>query len=201
MTGDFEQGSSFKYWWEGCKWFGSFKIEWLFIKDVPTTFYSPPRYDFSSIIYSFSFLLRISDRNYHKIMQNFKGYQLFDNFCTYVNQNSIFNAFTYMDTREDILRFDRDNDSIFLANFYEFSKMYNVDPWSLMHRKDDKYWENKKKKNRGIFYEPLEEEKKFKGRPFYPKANEEPFYPKAKEEKNNFDFKPFYPSNYENGKQ
>jgi len=34
MTTDLDDNESFKYWWEPCKWFGSFKIEWLFIKDI-----------------------------------------------------------------------------------------------------------------------------------------------------------------------
>lgn len=34
MTSDFEPKKSFKYWWEECKWFGSFSLEWIYVKDI-----------------------------------------------------------------------------------------------------------------------------------------------------------------------
>lgn len=150
-------------------------------------------------INSFTYFHSVCDRFYQRLIENRQGYQLFDDFCTYKNETSIFNAFTYMDTREDTLRFDRDNDTIFQENFYELSQMYSVDPNSLMQRRDDKYWEEKKKRNRGIFYQQIEKRNNFNTKPFYPKGNEEKkknFDFKPNEEKRNFDFKPFYPSNY-----
>jgi hypothetical protein len=34
MKSDIEPHNSLRYWWEENKYFGSFKIKWLFIKDV-----------------------------------------------------------------------------------------------------------------------------------------------------------------------
>lgn len=34
MTSDFDPKDSFKYWWEECKWFGSFTLKWIYVKDV-----------------------------------------------------------------------------------------------------------------------------------------------------------------------
>lgn len=34
MVSDFDPKNSFKYWWEGCKWFGSFEVKWIYIKDI-----------------------------------------------------------------------------------------------------------------------------------------------------------------------
>ena len=34
MISDFDSKVSFKYWWETNKWYGSFQLHWLFVKDV-----------------------------------------------------------------------------------------------------------------------------------------------------------------------
>jgi hypothetical protein len=34
MDSDFDPADSFKFWWEGAKWFGSMKLKWIFIKEV-----------------------------------------------------------------------------------------------------------------------------------------------------------------------
>jgi hypothetical protein len=35
LTSDIDHNETFKYWWEPCKWFGSYQIQWLFAKDIP----------------------------------------------------------------------------------------------------------------------------------------------------------------------
>ena len=43
MTTAFNPGMSFKYWEDENRWFGSFKLKWHFIKDVPYTYFSQLR--------------------------------------------------------------------------------------------------------------------------------------------------------------
>jgi len=35
LISDIDHNETFKYWWEPCKWFGSYQIQWLFAKDIP----------------------------------------------------------------------------------------------------------------------------------------------------------------------
>jgi hypothetical protein len=34
MTSDIKDDDSFMYWWEPAKWYGSFQLEWVFVKDI-----------------------------------------------------------------------------------------------------------------------------------------------------------------------
>lgn len=34
MTSEYKQEESFKYWWEELKWFGSFKLSWIYLADI-----------------------------------------------------------------------------------------------------------------------------------------------------------------------
>ena len=40
MSEEFSKNDSFKYWWEGCKWFGMFRLEWVFIKDIKQQYFT-----------------------------------------------------------------------------------------------------------------------------------------------------------------
>jgi len=39
LVSDFDEKAHFKYWLSENKWFGLFKIEWLFVKDTDFTSY------------------------------------------------------------------------------------------------------------------------------------------------------------------
>jgi len=97
MTSDVDFSKSFGYWWENSKWTGVFRIKWVFVKDVE---------------YSQFTNLSSGDK---PVTQNRDGTRLDFNtgikmlkvFEQSKSTESIFNAFTYMDEREEKLRLAR----------------------------------------------------------------------------------------------
>ncbi len=112
------------------------------------------------------------------------GYKLLNEFLTYESKSSIFDAFPFMDTREDILRLERDSDSEFLGRFMEFSQSYSENPWNLQR---DVWYMGRKNRKEPFFMKNLVN---FEGNPENKKV-----------EKEKKGFKPFYPTNYGKSKE
>lgn len=127
MTSNINDSESFKYWWEPCKWFGTFQISWLFIKDIhyikfeqikeETTLSS--KETIMTPIINLKDGTMISAKNGKQILQVFKSSS---------NKPNLFEYFDYMDRREDYIRTQRDNDPDFETHFKECCEAYLENP-------------------------------------------------------------------------
>jgi YT521-B-like domain len=98
MTTDVDFSKSFGYWWEKTKWNGVMNLQWIYVKDVQ---YSA----FSNIYYMDKPVTHHRDGtrlDYETGMKMLKIYEKAD------DSQSIFDAFPYMDDREEKMRVDRD---------------------------------------------------------------------------------------------
>jgi len=123
MTSDIDDNESFKYWWETCKWFGTFKISWLSIKDIH---YSK----FEQIEEESTKTSVINLKDGTKISAN-SGKQMLKIFKEYPEKPNIFDFFDFMDRREDYIRSQRDNNPEFETYFKECCEAYQENPESV----------------------------------------------------------------------
>jgi hypothetical protein len=120
MTSNIINEESFKYWWEPCKWFGTFQLKWLFVKDIP-------HFKFEHIKENNNNTSIINSRDSTPISAE-SGKQIIKTFMENPSSPSIFESFEYMDRREDYIRAQRDNDTEFQQFFDSSCEAYKQDP-------------------------------------------------------------------------
>jgi len=98
ITGDPDLSKSFNYWWEEGKWNGLMNVKWLYIKDIPYQHFKHLE-EGDKPIPSLRDGTKISFENGIKMLSLFKDTEGYGN---------IFEAFAYMDDREEKLRLTRD---------------------------------------------------------------------------------------------
>ena len=99
MVSEVEFDKIFNYWWEDLKWSGVFKINWVFVKDVH-------HIDVHGI--------KVGDTPMHQLKDGSRvdfeaGKKMLEMFRTSEIDSDIFEAFEYMDQREEKLRIKRDS--------------------------------------------------------------------------------------------
>lgn len=98
MVGEVRFNSIFNYWWEELKWSGNFPIKWLYVKDIHHD-------DVEYLNYNGTSVVKLKDGSgidYNtgiELLQAFRGND-------YISD--IFEAFKFMDEREEKLRYKRD---------------------------------------------------------------------------------------------
>lgn len=98
MVGEVKFNLIFNYWWEELKWSGNFPIKWLYVKDVHHD-------DVEGIVSGGSSVTKLKDGS----MIDYKsGIQLLNAFKDNSFISDIFEAFKFMDEREEKLRYKRD---------------------------------------------------------------------------------------------
>jgi hypothetical protein len=108
MASEVRFNQIFNYWWEDLKWSGVFDVNWVYIKDVHHA-------DVRGITYQNTPIPSLKDGNEIDFAA---GKALLEAFRTYPLVSNIFEAFEYMDERENILRIKRDS-------YYELFKKLN----------------------------------------------------------------------------
>lgn len=98
MVSDVEFSKSFNYWWEESKWTGIIQIKWLYIKDIHYDQFAKLREGDKSVT-ALRDGTRLSFENGVEMLRGFKETR---------TTSSIFDAFNYMDSREEHLRMERD---------------------------------------------------------------------------------------------
>ena len=98
MVGEVKFNLIFNYWWEELKWSGNFPIKWLYVKDVHHD-------DVEQVASNGTSVVKLKDGS----MIDFKsGIQLLNAFKENSFISDIFEAFKFMDEREEKLRYKRD---------------------------------------------------------------------------------------------
>lgn len=100
MTSDVEFAKSFNYWWEDGKWTGVTKIKWVYIKDAPHNL-------FNHVIEGDKPVTVLRDGTRLSYETGLKMLRVFENLPT-GNSEDIFDAFPFMDDREEKMRLQRD---------------------------------------------------------------------------------------------
>jgi len=121
MTSDIKHDESFMFWWEPTKWFGTFNLEWIFVKDIHHSrldHIKETKPGFTSFI-SLKDTTELSHSTGKEILQIFKEY---------IAVSSVFSYFVYMDYREDYIRCQRLNDKSFQNYFRKCCTIYLRDP-------------------------------------------------------------------------
>lgn len=108
MASEVRFNQIFNYWWEDLKWSGVFDINWIYIKDVHHA-------DLKHISHANTPIANLKDGS--EIDFN-AGRLLLDHFKGVQDATDIFEAFTFMDQRERVLRLKRDS-------YYELFKKLN----------------------------------------------------------------------------
>ena len=99
MVSEVEFDKIFNYWWEDLKWSGVFKISWLFVKDLHHV-------DVQDIKVGNTPMHQLKDGN----PVDFEaGKKMLELFKTSEIDSDIFEAFEFMDEREEKLRVKRDS--------------------------------------------------------------------------------------------
>ena len=99
MVSEVEFDKIFNYWWEDLKWSGVFKINWVFVKDVH-------HIDVHDIKVSNTSMHQLKDGSHVDFEA---GKKMLEMFRTNQIDSDIFEAFEYMDEREEKLRIKRDS--------------------------------------------------------------------------------------------
>lgn len=108
MASEVRFNQIFNYWWEDLKWSGVFEINWVYIRDVHHA-------DVKHITYNNTPIANLKDGSEIDFAA---GRQLLETFRTYPFVSDIFEAFSFMDEREKVLRVKRDS-------YYEIFKQLN----------------------------------------------------------------------------
>ena len=97
MTGDLQPDYSFRYWWEPNKYFGTFQLKWVFIKDIKDKQFAHLKEESqeNKAVFKLRDSTRICVAN---------GKAMLSIFNQQASNPNIFGTFAYMDRREDILR-------------------------------------------------------------------------------------------------
>ena len=98
MTGEVRFNSIFNYWWEELKWSGNFPVRWLYVKDV--------HHDaLAHLLADDTPVTRLKDGSY---VPRAVGVEVLRAFRATDFVSDIFEAFAFMDGREEKLRYKRD---------------------------------------------------------------------------------------------
>jgi hypothetical protein len=130
MTADINDNESFKYWWEPCKWFGTFQISWHFVKDIHYAKFEQIREE--------SFMTSVINLKDGTKISSATGKEMLAVFKSHPAKPSIFDYFDYMDRREDYIRTQRDN-SEFEKYFDECCEAYLENPESVFPQRRPYY--------------------------------------------------------------
>lgn len=117
MVSDLQVDYSFRFWWEENKYFGSFKVKFLFIKDIKDKLLEGIKEESqdNNPVYKLRDSTRVSILNGKKMLSLFKDSP---------NRPNIFETFAYMDKREDIKRTQRCQNQLATAQFNEKAAQY-----------------------------------------------------------------------------
>jgi hypothetical protein len=156
MSSEVEFDKIFNYWWEDLKWSGVFKINWVFVRDVHHLDVQEIKVH-STSIHQLKDGSRVDFGSGKRMLEMFKHSDI---------DSDIFEAFEFMDEREEKLRIKRDS-------YYEMIKQLKVKgliPESAKqqnHYKGSKFSSyNGKKRHSNAGY-------KGNGKPFKPQAMKE----------------------------
>ncbi|KAM3127009.1 hypothetical protein pb186bvf_020888 [Paramecium bursaria] len=112
IKSQFQEKSHFKYWCEENKWFGSFSIEWVFVKDV-----------------SYNDIKGIHESIDCTQLKN--GQEIYDTFKAAPQKSTIFRFFKDLDVSEQKKRKDRDNNPQFEIAFNEYISVFEQMPFNF----------------------------------------------------------------------
>lgn len=98
MTGEVRFNLIFNYWWEELKWSGNFPVKWVYVKDL--------HHDaVSHLVVDDTPITRLKDGSY---VPRSTGVEVLKSFRATDFVSDIFEAFKFMDGREEKLRYKRD---------------------------------------------------------------------------------------------
>ena len=109
MASEVRFNQIYNYWWEDLKWSGVFDINWIFIKDIHHT-------DVRNLSCNGTPIANLKDGSEIDFVT---GKSLLDSFKSLPVISDIFEAFSFMDEREKILRIKRDS-------YYEIFRQLNA---------------------------------------------------------------------------
>jgi len=98
MVGEVRFSMIFNYWWEELKWSGNFPVKWIYVKDLHHDAVSQLMADDTSIV-------RLKDGSPLPLST---GVEVLKAFRSTDFVSDIFEAFKFMDGREEKLRYKRD---------------------------------------------------------------------------------------------
>ena len=98
MTGEVRFNMIFNYWWEELKWSGTFPVRWVYVKDLHHDVVTNLEVDGTSIV-------KLKDGSHLPFNT---GIEVLKAFRDTDFISDIFEAFEYMDGREEKLRYKRD---------------------------------------------------------------------------------------------
>lgn len=158
MMSNVNDTESFKYWWEPCRWFGTFQLKWLFVKDIHHfKFEHIKEGNYGSSIINSRDSTPISAESGKLIIKTFKEQPARPN---------IFDSFEYMDRREDYIRAQRDHNTEFEQFYDECCQAYQADPEGFQPQRKSYYAKKTGgRKQKSSF--PL---KKYTSTQYYPKT-------------------------------
>ncbi len=112
LVSDLQVDYSFRYWWEPNKYFGTFKIKIIYVKDVKDKLFESIKEESqdNNQVYKLRDSTRISVNNGKKMLAIFNSA---------LTRPNIFEQFAYMDKREDIKRTQRNQDQLDTVEFNE----------------------------------------------------------------------------------
>jgi len=120
MTSDVKNEETFMFWWEPAKWFGTFQLSWIFIKDVHFSKFDQIKEDADGTSF-----INLKDST---VLNLESGKEVLKVFRDSVPKTSIFGSFAYMDQREDYIRLQRETNTKFLEYFNECCTAYKQNP-------------------------------------------------------------------------
>jgi hypothetical protein len=94
LVSDFLPDIENNFWWDKVKWSGSFKLKWLFVKDISIN--SLDQTEHGKLLYELTDCSKISPKNGFFLLEFFK-------IAKYEFQQSLFKHFKLFDQREDYL--------------------------------------------------------------------------------------------------
>lgn len=137
MLSPVDYNTTFPYWWDDLKWNGFFNIDWIYIKDVHYDDCKIIKQQFNNELRSITQLkdaTELTKENAKELLKLFKYHDI---------GTSIFEAFSFMDGREEKLRLDRDQKILLVQNF----KDSNPQLFENTDRKKNKSFNKKKEYN------------------------------------------------------
>ncbi|KAM3137283.1 hypothetical protein pb186bvf_010653 [Paramecium bursaria] len=130
LDSEFDHQNHFKYWFVENKWFGTFKIQWLYVKDLPFKLFEDlkqiQKLDGSEeALKSVYDLIDCTDLNYDN------GVRMSEIFQKEEGKTSLFEHFIKLDQLEYECRQDRDNNPKFDKKFKELAAAFEQIPFSF----------------------------------------------------------------------
>ena len=140
MTGEVRFSLIFNYWWEELKWSGNFPVRWIYIKDLHHDAVAHLQADNMSVT-------RLKDGSY---VPRAVGVEILHAFRSTEFISDIFEAFKFMDGREEKLRYKRDKILAYIvemkvkgvlpansANTYKYHSKKNGRSYNQREERDD----------------------------------------------------------------